>query len=343
MAFTCSWYLQNRLWIRELILDSMNKKYAFFLILYLVGVFVLAAGCTTQTPPSKQSTELPVAGTTPTINESDQNPVLETDTSAFDLIEITIHRITVQNPGTEVPLATFDISLRNNGIPEGFSIDNRSLVLIAPDYPGQMNIYPKTEHLPEGTTNTIFPLHLAPGQEARGIVVFPLLQNVHSGALYVKYPNWTIAGEQYIPEIANGALPPSDQDYKKTLGMSVDSAVQMKTIPGMNLQPGVKIAIINVSITNHADTDATIRREQLFILTERGGTFEHGGDRLTREMAAQYLRFPLHIQPGETLSGPVLYIIYSGTRTNKLVLIDNNGIIQSMADLNTMYRYELEH
>ena len=318
----------------------MNKKSAFFLIPCLVGVFVLAAGCTTPIPPGEHSTEIQVTGTTPILSESDQKPVLEKDTSAFDFIEITIHTITVQNLGTELPLATFDISLRNDGIPEGFSIDNRSLVLIAPEYPGQVNIYPKTDLLPEGGTNTLLPLHLALGQEARGTVVFPLLENVHSGVLYVKYPNWTIAGEQYIPEIANGALPRSDQDYPKTIGMRVDSAVQKKTIPGMNLQPGVKIAIINVSITNHAGFDVTIGREQLFLLTERGGTLEHGGDRLTREMAAQYLRFPLHIQPGETRSGSVLYIIYSGTKTNKFVLMDNNGVIQSMVDLNTLYRYE---
>jgi hypothetical protein len=135
-------------------------------------------------------------------------------------------------------------------------------------------------------------------------------------------------------------LPLPDQDYKKTLGMSVDSAVQMKTIPGMNLKSGAKIAIINVSITNHADSDVTIQREQLFIRTERGATLEHGGDRVTREMAASYLRFPLHIPPGGTLSGPVLYVIYSGTRVNKLVLMDNNCVFQSMVDLNTIYRYE---
>ena len=318
----------------------MNKKSAVLLLLCIVCVSVLAAGCTTHTPPLEHSTDLPVTGTTPPVNESDQKSVIEKDTSAFDFIEITIHNITVQNPGTEVPLATFDISLRNDGIPEGFSIDNRSLVLIAPDYPDQVFLYPETEHLPEGSTNTLFPVHLSLGQETRGTVVFPLRENVRSGVLYVKYPNWTIAGEQYIPEIAHGAMPGSDQDYPKTLAMNVDSAVQMKTIPGMNLLPGAKVAIINVSITNHADSDITIRREQLFILTERGTTFEHGGDRVTRDMARQYLSFPLHIKPGETLSGPVLYIIYSGTRTNKLVLMDNNCVFQSMVDLNPIYQYE---
>jgi len=313
-------------------------------MLCLVGVSVLAAGCTTQPAPGEHSTELTVATTPPPMNESTQKPVLEKDASSFDFIEITVHAITVQSrgqtSGTDVPLATFDISLRNNGIPEGFSIDNKSLVLIAPDYPDQVFLFPETEHLPEGSTNTVFPVQLSLGQETRGTVVFLLRENVRSGVLYVKYPNWTIAGEQYIPEIATGALPRSDQDYPKTLAMTVDSAVQMNTIPGMNLRPGVKIAIINVSITNHADSDVTIRREQLVILAERGVTLEHGGDRVTREMARQYLRFPLHIEPGDTLSGPVLYIIYSGTRTNKLVLMDNNCVFQSIVDLNTMYRYE---
>ncbi len=114
----------------------------------------------------------------------------------------------------------------------------------------------------------------------------------------------------------------------------------MKTIPGMNLRQDARIAIINVSITNYAGSDVTIPREQLFIQTERSTTLEHGGDRVTREMARQYLRFPLVIRPGETITGPVLYVIHSGTRTNTLVLMDRNGVIQSMVDLNPLYQYK---
>lgn len=154
-------------------------------------------------------------------------------------------------------------------------------------------------------------------------------------------PSATNQSEQEpIPEISNGSLPDPDYDDQKTLGMRVHSAVQMKTIPGMNLRQDARIAIINVSITNYAGSDVTIPREQLFIQTERSTTLEHGGDRVTREMARQYLRFPLVIRPGETITGPVLYVIHSGTRTNTLVLMDRNGVIQSMVDLNPLYQYK---
>ena len=75
-------------------------------------------------------------------------------------------------------------------------------------------------------------------------------------------------------------------------------------------------------------------------MNERGSTLEHGGNRVTREIARDYLRFPLVIKPGETITGPVLYVISSSTRINTLVLTDSNFVIHSFADVNNIYQYE---
>ncbi|NLH25071.1 MAG: hypothetical protein GX472_01660 [Methanomicrobiales archaeon] len=340
-----------------------NHVSSLFIALLFTALFV--TGCTTPTLPTADTPLPPVTGippapdqseqnpipdkdtssfTPPATNQSEQNPIPDKDTSSFDTIAITLHSITMQSrlqgSGREVPLALFNISLRNDGSDESVSIDNTSLILVARGSLDQVYFSPETGTLPEGSTNPLIPVTLDPGQEQRGTVVFQLIEKVHSGVLYVKYPDWTIAGELYIPEISNGSLPDADYDNQKTLGMRVHSAVQMKTIPGMNLRQEARIAIINVSITNYAGSDVTIQREQLFIQTEQSRTLEHGGDRVTKEMARQYLRFPLALQPGETKTGPVLYVIKSGTRTNKLVLMDSNCVIQSMVDLNPLYRYE---
>jgi hypothetical protein len=107
----------------------------------------------------------------------------------------------------------------------------------------------------------------------------------------------------------------------------------------MTLTSGNKFAVINVSITNHGTADVRIRRENLFILDDRGIALEHGGERETEEVARLFLRFPLVIHPGETRTGQILYIVFPG-RLNKLILTDRNFVINSIADLNGIYRYE---
>ena len=159
-------------------------------------------------------------------------------------------------------------------------------------------------------------------------------------ALYAKYPNWTILGDVYIADISKDLTSTANSGYSKNLEMVVHSAVQKKTIPGFNLREGSKIAIVNVSITNNNPADITIYRENVFIMNERGSTLEHGGDRVTNEIARDYLRFPFIIKPGETITGPVIYVVSSGTRVNTLVVMDENYVINSVADLNTIYQYE---
>jgi hypothetical protein len=135
----------------------------------------------------------------------------------------------------------------------------------------------------------------------------------------------------------------STQNVKKSdnknLVIVVNSAVQNKTMSGFNPRSGNKIAVINVSITNNNPADIFIGRDQLFIQTEKGNTFDQRGD-IAEEFARTYLRFPLTIHPGETKTGPVVYIIFSGTRTNNLVLTDENLVITSIVDLNQIYQYE---
>jgi hypothetical protein len=122
--------------------------------------------------------------------------------------------------------------------------------------------------------------------------------------------------------------------------MTAYSAVQYRTFFGMTSTTGNRHAVINVSITNQGTADMGIPREHLFILTERGMTFEHGGERTYPEIARLFLRFPLVLHPGETRNGSILYIVFPGTRINQLILTDRNYVIQSMVDLNRIYRYE---
>jgi len=316
---------------------------------------ILATGCITQTPSSTDSTlqqgieeigdngnnsPVPLTSGAPltTQTESVQNLIYEKEGSAFDSIQITIHNITVmQKSGSKFPVVVFNISLINEGLNEPFFLDDRSLVCFQSDFE---TTYPKLDDPTMNITNPILLHGIGPGEQIVGEVGFFLNEHVDSLALYVRDPNWTILGGVYIPDMDNITQITSDREYPKNLTLSVPSAVQKATIPGANLRPGHKIAIINVSITNHNPTDVTIQREQLLLLTERGMTLEHGGSRLTPEMAREYLRFPLTIHPGETKTGPVFIIVYSGTRTNKLALTDKNFVIQSLIDLNGIYRYE---
>jgi hypothetical protein len=264
--------------------------------------------------------------------------------SRFDIVQITLHNITVlsqgQKSGRVSRLAVFDISLRHDGARD-YSLDNLSLVCFESDHDQAHRLYPETSYFQETGENPLLPCTLIPGLEKRGTVVCPILENVDSMVLYIRDRDWTIGGELVIPEIVNGSQGNSDSGYPKNLGLIVHSAVQRRSIPGTgkNLVSGHKVAIINVSITNYNPSEVRIRRENLFILTEGDTTYEHGGERVEPEIARQYLRFPLVIPPGETKSGPILYYV-SSTRINRLVLTDRNFVINSIVDLNGIYRYE---
>jgi hypothetical protein len=264
--------------------------------------------------------------------------------SRFNIVQIVLHNITVisrkEGSGREFRLAVMDISLRHDGA-RAYFVDNQSLVCFESDHDQVHRLYPETSYFQETGEDPLLPCTLFPGQEKRGTVVCEILENVDSMVLYVRDRYWTIGGELVIPEISNGSQGSSDTGYPKNLEMIVHSAVRSSTLLGMGpLASGNKFAVINVSITNYGTAEVSIRRENLFILTEREMALEHGGKRVTPEIARQFLRFPLVIQPGETRSGAILYIVFPGTRINRLVLTDRNFVINSIADLNGIYRYE---
>ena len=319
------------------------------IIAILALALVLLSGCTSTTPHSITSlpTSSPPDSSAPDAtvmlaNESNNNsPVL----SRLDISEsvlVTIHTwsmYTLRNrAGNDFSVVVFNLSIKNEGLGESFYLDNRSIVSFQSDHEGLNPQYPQEYKVP--VTDPLLNRSIAPGEEIRGEVSFYLNKNVRSMPLYVRYPNWTIVGGAYLPDISDVPQSISDREYPKNLEMIVPSAVQKATLPGFNLRPGNQIAIINVSITNHNPTDVTIQRENLLLLTERSVTLEHGGDRLNPEMARDYLRFPIHLHPGETRSGPVIFIIYSRTSTNKLALTDSHYVVNSLVDLNGIYRFE---
>jgi len=281
-----------------------------------------------------------------TLDRVDQgSPVQVVGSSRFDIVYIALHNITVLSQGqtseSASKLYVLDLSLRNDGR-RALSLGNLSLVTLI-SYSDRGEIFsPHTRYLQNGNEDLLLPCTLAPGQEKRGTVTYEIPGSVKSMALYAKSPNWTFLGELFIPDISNGSQSSLGAEYPKNIGMTPHSAVRSGTLLGMGpLASGNKFAVINVSITNHGTADARIKRENLFILTERGITLEHGGEREEEEVARQFLRFPLVIQPGETRTGPILYIVSPGTRVNKLVLTDRNFVINSIVDLNSIYRYEL--
>jgi hypothetical protein len=296
-----------------------------------------------QSPEPTSPDTIPAAAPVESPEEPEQVSSIPRDFSDFDSISIVVHNITVQRVrqgGKIIPIAFLDLSLRNNAMDKVYSLDYTSLVCIESE-PGQQ--YPafiplKSDVLQEENIIQLLPCTLAPGQEKRGTVVFNLLENVESMALYIKEPDWTIVGEMYIPVIANGSQSSTWSEYTKNLEMVVHSAV-LKDIQGLDLRQGRKSLVINVSITNHYPDDVIIPRETVFIITELARTFETGGDRVTKEIARQHLRFPLRIHSGETINGSILFS-YGGTRTNKFVLTDRNYMINSIVDLNTLFRYE---
>jgi hypothetical protein len=314
--------------------------------LIMTGVIlsVFLSGCSSPLPagnsPGIQSNTSPIA----TKNESSPDPAGRETVSLLNSLHLTVHDITIQSvkqkSGKETRMAVIDLSVWNDGVPEGFSITNTSLVCIESDSLQGHTVYPDTGILPgENKTSLLFST-LANGQEKRGTVVFPLLENVKSLVITTKYPDGMIAGQVFVPDLSLGSPPISGSEYPRSLDLVVHSAVQKSSLPGMTPRPGNRIAVINVSVTNKNSSEVVIPRSQLYIQTEEERTLEHGGDRLTREMARDYLVFPLVIPPGETKSGSILYVVRSGTRINHLVLTDSNFVVHAMVDLNRMYRYE---
>lgn len=123
------------------------------------------------------------------------------------------------------------------------------------------------------------------------------------------------------------------------LQISVNSATLFRTLPGFTNREGTGISVVNVSIKNNRDREWSIARECLVIKTETDTTMEHGGDRISSDIADDYLRFPIKIGPGETKTGLIVYIVYSGSSKNDLVLTDGNNVVLARVDLNKIYTY----
>jgi len=284
--------------------------------------------------------ETPIAAT----NDSDSHPVIQKHDSTFDSISITVHNITVKSvrkrSGDTFSVVVLNLSVKNGGLDESFFFENRSLVSFQSDSVHLFPEYPQFEYSSVNLTNPLINRTVAPGEEIRGEVYFFLNPGVHSMSLYVRYPDWTIAGGAYLPDLLDATRALSDNEYPKYLALKIPSAVRKASIPGWRASPGHGVAIINVCITNNNSESAIIRSEHLWLLTEKPITLEHGGDQMTQEMARDYLRFPVIVPAGGTTNGSVFFGVYSGTRINKIALADENLVIHSMVDLNGLYRYE---
>jgi hypothetical protein len=242
--------------------------------------------------------------------------------------------------GDTFSVVVLDLSVKNTGLDESFFFENRSLVSFQSDSEHLFPEYPQFEYSSVNITRPLVNRTADPGEEIRGEVYFFLNPGVDSMSLYVRYPDWTIAGGAYLPDLSNANRALSDNEYPKYLALEVPSAVRKPTIPGWRASPGHGVAIINVSITNHNHERAVIRSEHLWLLTEKPITLEHGGDKMTPEMARDYLRFPIVVPAGGTTNGSVFFGVYSGTRINKIALADENLVIHSMVDLNGIYHSE---
>lgn len=267
-------------------------------------------------------------------HETDKILAEPNDRAVFDSVNVTVHSLETIHKGKE-NFVFLTLTLVNEKISEGFSLDTASLVCF--DQNSGDRFYPVSENLPMELKDPILPATLRMGQEKKGTVVFNVWDSVKSINVYVGYPNGTFVGESVISDISQNSTDISDVVPPKKMGLIVHSAVQHRTLPGWNNQPGTSIAEINVSITNYQPHDIRLIRENIFILFERGMALEHGGDRTTPEIARNYLRFPLSIAAGDTETGTIVYIIYRGRKINQLVLTDRNFVIHSMADLNDHY------
>ena len=121
--------------------------------------------------------------------------------------------------------------------------------------------------------------------------------------------------------------------------LTVNSAVQQTNVTGFKPRPGHCILVVNISIANDQATPLVLSREDIYLLTDQGKTFEHGGNNLAPGIAQNYLRFPLTIAPRETKSGPIVFIVFCGSRVNTLMVTGSNSVNQSMVDLNDFIIY----
>lgn len=321
------------------------------LLLSSLILLVVLAGCLsspsgrispsgTLSPPGTNVPDNPLAAT----NDSVSPPVIQKYSSAFATVSITVNNVTVKTvpkrSGDTFSVVVLDLSVNNTGLDESFFFENRSLVSFQSDSEHLFPEYPQFEYSSVNITRPLVNRTADPGEEIRGEVYFFLNPGVDSMSLYVRYPDWTIAGGAYLPDLSNANRALSDNEYPKYLALEVPSAVRKPTIPGWRASPGHGVAIINVSITNHNHERAVIRSEHLWLLTEKPITLEHGGDKMTPEMARDYLRFPIVVPAGGTTNGSVFFGVYSGTRINKIALADENLVIHSMVDLNGIYHSE---
>jgi hypothetical protein len=154
--------------------------------------------------------------------------------------------------------------------------------------------------------------------------------------------------EPGAPLIANTSEGPAKHPVAgspEKIQITINSATMYHTLPGFTNKAGTGISVINVSIKNNLATDYRISREYLYIKSERDTTLEHGGDRLSSDVAGKYLRFPITIGPGETKTGSLVYIVNYGTRTNDLILSatdvlrETNVTVLAKVDLNKVYIY----
>jgi hypothetical protein len=315
------------------------------IISLLILCHILIAGClvnqnntnnlqstTAETISVTQTVNFPIANET----EITPKPSAPDGRSIFDSINVTVHSVETIHEGNQ-NFVFLNLTIKNEKIPEGFSLDSTTIVCFEQN--GGHRFYPVLTELPVEIKDPLIPTTLRPGQEKQGTIVFKLWDSVKSITLYVGYSNWTLLGESVISDISKNSTEISDVDYPKKRGLIVHSAANHHNLPGWNNQPGTRIAEINVSITNYQTYDIKLPRENIFIITERGETLEHGGDSAKPEVARNYIRFPLSISAGETKTGTIVFIVYSGTKTNKLVLTDSNFVINSIVDLNDYYQY----
>jgi hypothetical protein len=318
------------------------------LFILLLSVLVIFAGCVSYpNPDSPVENNLPadIPSGVPLLNQSDHAPPGKDTTASFDDIRITVHDSTVKSlrkrSGDTFSVILLNVSVKNEGLDEVFFFDNRSLVCFQSDSDHLFPEYPQSDYHQVNITNPLLPCTAAPGEEVRGDVYFYWNKGAVPGMpLYVRTPDWTIVGGVYIPDIAEATRTIPDREYPKDLELVVPSAVRKATVPGWRSSPGHGIAIINVSITNRHPFDVTIRSEHLLLLTEKAITLEHGGDKLSPEMARDYIRFPFAVPANETRSGSVFFGVFSGTKVNKIALTDEKYMIQSLIDLNGIYQYE---
>jgi|WetSurMetagenome_2_1015567.scaffolds.fasta_scaffold105437_2 hypothetical protein len=121
--------------------------------------------------------------------------------------------------------------------------------------------------------------------------------------------------------------------------ITVNSAVQQTNVTGFKQRPGHCILTVHVSITNNQATPLVLSGDDIYILMDQGEAYEHGGNQLAPGIAQNYLRFPLTIAPYETKNGPIVFIVYCGSRVNLLTVTGNNSLNQSMVDLNEYIIY----